>query len=369
MSNSKRVSPVRMILRIILILILILVLVIGGYVGYVLLSYHRIDDNQVLEVGGSAGLSSVDAGPTAEYDLTNWNIGFAAYTDQFSFFMDGGLYSRAFSEEAVLTNMDNIMDELQSFDSDFYLIQEVDYDSTRSYHVDQLKLLNDRFQSGFDSVFGVNYDSPYLFYPFTSPTGISRAGILTLSSADIESSVRRSLPVQTSLAKFLDLDRCYTVSRIPTSDGKELILINLHLSAYTTDDTIVTRQVQMLMDTMQEEYAKGNYVIAGGDFNMDLLGNSSEIFGVSGEDYSWAQPFPEQLIPGVLKLYAPLDTAAPVPSCRNADSPWDPETNFQLTIDGFIISDNVKVETCEVIDTQFAYSDHNPVHLRFSLAG
>ncbi|MBR5739974.1 MAG: hydrolase, partial [Firmicutes bacterium] len=196
--------------------------------------------------------------------------------------------------------------------------------------------------------------------------GSSHAGVMTFSLVDIRSSLRRSLPIQTGLAKFLDLDRCFTVNRMQTTNGKELVLINLHLSAYTTDDTIVTQQVQMLMDTMQEEYAKGNYVIAGGDFNMDLLGNSSEIFGVSGEDYSWAQPFPERLIPDGITLYAPLDETNPVPSCRNADSPWDPETNFQLTIDGFLITDNIRVDTVEVVDTQFAYSDHNPVHLRFS---
>ena len=357
------------ILRIILILILILVLVVGGYVGYVLLSYHRIDDNQVLEVGGNAPKTSVDVDPSLVYDLSDWNIGFAAYTDQFSFFMDGGEYSRAFSKEATIENMEAIMDELHSFNSDFYLIQEVDFESTRSYHVDQVAMLRDSFEDKFDSTFGINYDSAYLFYPLTSPIGSSHAGVMTFSSADIESSLRRSLPIQTGFAKFLDLDRCYTVNRIPTSDGKELVLINLHLSAYTTDDTIVTQQVGMLMDTMQEEYAKGNYVIAGGDFNMDLLGDSPSIFGVSGEDYSWAQPFPEHLIPDGLKLYAPLDLSNPVPSCRNADSPWDPKTNFQLTIDGFIISDNIKVETLEVVDTQFAFSDHNPVHLRFSFAG
>ena len=366
MSKAKRISPVRAVLRLILALILILVLVVGAYVGYVLLTFHRIEDNQVLEVSGNAPMASVDTDPTLIYDLTDWNIGFAAYTDQFSFFMDGGEYSRAFSKEDTISNMEAIMDKLHSFDSHFYLIQEVDFDSTRSYKVDEVQMMRESFENEFDSTYGINYDSAYLFYPITCPIGSSHAGVMTFSLVDIRSSLRRSLPIQTGLAKFLDLDRCFTVNRMQTTNGKELVLINLHLSAYTTDDTIVTQQVQMLMDTMQEEYAKGNYVIAGGDFNMDLLGNSSEIFGVSGEDYSWGQPFPERLIPDGITLYAPLDETNPVPSCRNADSPWDPETNFQLTIDGFLITDNIRVDIVEVVDTQFAYSDHNPVHLRFA---
>ena len=116
---------------------------------------------------------------------------------------------------------------------------------------------------------------------------------------------------------------------------------------------------------MKEEIDKGNYVIAGGDFNMDLLGDSGSIFGVSGADYSWAQPFPEDKIPEGFSLVVPFDPEDPVPSCRNADSPWDPKTNFQITIDGFLISDNIEVESCEVTDLQFAYSDHEPVQLRF----
>lgn len=73
---------------------------------------------------------------------------------------------------------------------------------------------------------------------------------------------------------MLDLDRCYCVNRLPAADGKELILINLHLSAYTTDPTIADQQLAMLYDDMVKEYEAGNYVICGGDFNKDLLGDS-----------------------------------------------------------------------------------------------
>ena len=44
-----------------------------------------------------------------------------------------------------------------------------------------------------------------------------------------------------------------------------------------------------------------------------------------------------------------------------------PSTNFQLTIDGFIISDNVQCVQSDVIDKQFACSDHNPVYMNFIL--
>ncbi len=347
------------------IMVLILLLIVAGYVAYVFIDYHRLDDNMILDVEGNASNTAIDVSEDKEYHLTDWNIGFGAYTDQFSFFMDGGIYSRSFSYEDTVSNMENIISELKAQDSDFYLIQEVDFNSTRSHKLDEVTMMEDSFSDRYQSTFCMNYDSPYLFFPVMSPIGSSHSGMLTFSKTGITDSLRRSLPIQTNYAKLLDLDRAYSVNRIPCSNGKELILINLHLSAYTTDDTIVTQQLNMLSGTMKEEIDKGNYVIAGGDFNMDLLGDSGSIFGVSGADYSWAQPFPEDKIPEGFSLVVPFDPEDPVPSCRNADSPWDPKTNFQITIDGFLISDNIEVESCEVTDLQFAYSDHEPVQLRF----
>ena len=122
----------------------------------------------------------------------------------------------------------------------------------------------------------------------------------------------------------------------------------------------------MLFADMLSEYEQGNYTIAGGDFNKDLLGNSSEIFGVSGPAYTWAQPIPAQLVPEGLSIAAPFDGEAPVPSCRNADRPYGPD-NYVVTVDGFVVSANVEVVVAKVWDTGFRWSDHNPVYMDFVL--
>ena len=109
-----------------------------------------------------------------------------------------------------------------------------------------------------DKVYAQNYDSPYLFYPLTEPHGKSKAGIVTLSDYTVTQALRRSLPIQSGFAKFLDLDRCYSISRIPVDGGKELILINFHLSAYTTDPTVADSQLEMLYNDLTAEYKKGN---------------------------------------------------------------------------------------------------------------
>ena len=171
--------------------------------------------------------------------------------------------------------------------------------------------------------------------------------------------------METGLTKFLDLDRCYSVSRIPVSNGKTLCLYNLHLSAYTSDGTIADDQLEMLIADMRAEYEAGNYVVGGGDFNKDLLGDSAAVFGVSGEGYTWAQPIPDGLIGGGVRLAAADN---PVPSCRNADRAYAPGESFVLTVDGFLVSENVEIRALETIDAGFEFSDHNPVRMTFVLA-
>ena len=250
--------------------------------------------------------------------------------------------------------------------ADFYLLQEVDIDSTRSYHVDERQPIYQALP-GMSHVFAQNYDSPFLMYPLTQPHGASKSGLLTFSPAAISSAKRVELPIENSVMKLVDLDRCYSVSRIPVDDSKELILYNLHLSAYTSDGTIATEQLKLLLADMQAEYEAGNWCVAGGDFNKDLLGDSVVWFGEADQDYSWAQPIPDGLFDGYdITLVAPLDENDPVPSCRNADSAYH-EGQYVLTVDGFMVSKNVAVESAEGIDTGFRWSDHNPVKMVFTL--
>ena len=116
-----------------------------------------------------------------------------------------------------------------------------------------------------------------------------------------------------------------------------------------------------------KEAEAGHHVIAGGDFNKDLLGDSAAVFGEEHQEYSWNQPIPEGTIPEGLTLVAPLDETNPVPSNRLADAPYVKGRTFVNTLDGFIVSDNVTVNDCSVIDTGFKCSDHNPVTMEFVL--
>ena len=352
------------VLKVALCVLLALVVLAGGYFAYVMISYHRIGDQELTV------RSDTDEKIAAEtdYTLVSWNIGFGAYEPDYGFFMDKGTQSWAWSEERLRANIAGIADTLKEYDADLLLLEEVDTNSTRTYHVKELELLQNALTQYPTSAFAQNYDSPFLFYPITQPHGRSRSGIWTASKFAATSASRVSLPVETGLTKLLDLDRCYSVTRLPVENGKELCLYTFHLSAYTSDGKIATEQLELLLNDMQAEYEKGNYAIAGGDFNKDLPeGGSEQYFGVSTEGHNWAQPIKRELFENrPLTLCAPIDEEDPVASCRYADGPIH-DGQLRVIVDGFIVSDNVSVAEARVLDDGFAHSDHNPVRLSFRL--
>lgn len=354
------------------ILLLALVLAVGGYVGYMQWQYYRIPDHTALEVQNPTG-GALAAG--RQYTALTYNIGFGAYGPDYSFFMDTGVmadgtpvqgkYGKAISKEAVLAHTSGALGVLQEQAADFMLLQEVDVKADRSYKVDQTELLRQGL-GGYGSVFANNFHSAYLFYPFNDPHGAVDAGLLTFSRYQVAGAERRSYPVDNSfIVKFTDLDRCFAVLRLPVENGKELVLINSHMSAYDEGGLIRAQQLELLNGVLAEEYAKGNYVIVGGDFNHALGETAPHAFPSRQQFPAWvAQLTSDDLAEGFSIVTAANETQ--VPTCRTADIPWQEGVNYTTVLDGFFVSANVTA-TAENLDTGFAYSDHNPVRLSFTL--
>lgn len=82
MAKQKKVGKV--ILKGVGLLVLAIVLVVAVYAAYVVISYKRLPDNLTLEVRPGAGDGVLTSGQ--EYGITTYNIGFGAYTPEFSFF-------------------------------------------------------------------------------------------------------------------------------------------------------------------------------------------------------------------------------------------------------------------------------------------
>lgn len=345
------------------------------YVAYVMVSYDRLEDNLALTIDAplAADENAPTVSPDSEFTVITANLGFGAYNRDFDFFMDGGTGSVAASPEVVREDIIGSAEALRALAPDFVLFQEVDTDGTRSHHIDEYELLRTQFPSDW-SVFCENYDSTFLAWPLYAPHGANRAGLATFSRLPVADPVRKSLPISESLSKFLDLDRCYSIVRVPVGD-KDLVLINVHLSAYGADASIMAAQREKLYQDMVAERAAGNYVIAGGDYNHDMIGVSGEVYGNATQAVeSWAKPYDFAGVPEgfTVAAKAKLDetgTAAfpDAATCRDAGRPYD-GTNDRWVMDTFIYSDNIEYLDYATVDLDFAYSDHNPVMLSFKLA-
>lgn len=370
--KGRKISGGVLVLRGVIIIILALLLVVGGYVIYLQSNYYRIEDHAVLEVenNGEDVLKTGDA-----YSVVTYNIGFGAYGPDYSFFMDtgemkdgtktSGKYGKAMSLESVEAHTEGALGVIEDLDADFYLLQEVDEDADRSYHVNQKEFIKTAM-TGYASVFANNFHSAYLFYPFNDPHGAVQAGLLSFSRYQISEAERRSYPVDNSfITKFTDLDRCFVQMRLPVEGGHELVLINSHMSAYDEGGTIRAQQLELLNSVMSEEYAKGNYVIVGGDFNHAMGEAVAEGFPTEQKFPAWVAVLTEDdLADGVRIVRA--ENELEVPTCRGADIVYTKGVNYTTVVDGFLVTDNVRA-AAENVDTDFAYSDHNPVKLQFEL--
>ena len=147
-------------------------------------------------------------------------------------------------------------------------------------------------------------------------------------------------------------------------NGKELVLVNLHLSAYDKGGVMRKQQLAMLNEVLSAEYEKGNYVIAGGDFNHDIA-DSIDVFPSEQNIPEWVFQLSDEDLAEGLSFVVP-ENRTEVPSCRGADIPYEKGVDYTVIVDGFIVSDNVKAVS-EVINNEFAYSDHQPVKMTFEL--
>jgi endonuclease/exonuclease/phosphatase family metal-dependent hydrolase len=294
-------------------------------------------------------------------DLMSWNIGYAGLSSEMDFFYDGGKNVRP-PREKVEENVHAILKEIKDQDTmNFILLQEVDFKSKRSYRINESDSLL-AWMKDYKMFIGRNYDVTFVPVPPKAPMGHVESGIVTLSRYTPASVKRYAFPVNFSWpTRLFMLDRCFLVSRFNLNNGKELLIINTHNSAYD-NGVLSTHELQFLSEFIKKEYDLGNYVITGGDWNQsppDLVPafahnkfDTLDLIHINGK-----------LLPdGWQWVYDPS-----TPSNRRVDFPYNEAKTRTTVIDQFLISPNVQMVSVKTLDLGFAHSDHHPVTARFKL--
>jgi endonuclease/exonuclease/phosphatase family metal-dependent hydrolase len=363
-------------LKIFMILIISVVILLVGFVLTLWIFEYRPKDITILEVEDN--FANEDANyVNIDDDLTiiTFNIGYASLSETEDFVMDGGEKGRMDSESEVQANLEGITSILENNPADLYLMQEVDVDSNRSYNINQLVHFQDAL--GKSSVLAYNYRCIFVPFPLslTQMMGKVNSGIVTFSDYYTESAERHQLPGSfTWPVSLANLKRAMLISKYPIKNSDNyLVVINVHLSAYD-DGTMRLQEMEALKAIMLEEYENGNYVIVGGDFNQTFP-QAVTINEDLTYDYFYQLKDEElwQAFPMEKDWFADNDFSFGVdittPTCRLLNKPYDQinlENNQFYVIDGFIVSNNLNINSIETLDQDFVYSDHNPVKITVS---
>lgn len=347
------------IIRFIIKMILVLIIIFGGFLLYSTVTEYKpaeVENSVVL----SRGENSLPILP--EFSVLTWNIGYASLGKEADFFMDGGNQSRAASKEVVEKHLKNIINRVQSYNADFIFIQEVDEKAFRSYSVPELDVFVGNFPD-----YSIDYVQNYAVFwvplPLTHQMGGVKAGMITLSKSAPLVSERYSLPGSYSWpTSIFQLDRCVIVNRYQMSEiGKELVLVNIHLSAFDKGGFIRGQQLDFLKTMMLKEYNQGNYVIVGGDWNNIMTPDFSFGTYTTSEEDLWAyQQLPSDWTPAGWEWG--YDVTAP--TNRSNEKPYVEGENFTTNIDAFIVSPNLEIEEVRGENLDFVDSDHNPVLIK-----
>lgn len=298
-----------------------------------------------------------------EISAITFNIGYCGLDKDQDFFMDGGKSSRSRSVEQTITNLTMNTEFIKEDSADFVLLQEVDVKSTRSFGVDQYQHITKKLED-YSGTFAINYKVPWVPVPLNKPHGNVKSGIALLSKYNVSKSTRYKFPGEVQWPRKLALlDRCMIASRLPVEGGKELIVLNIHLSAYDKGGMIRKQQLDILKQYIMKEYNGGNYVVVGGDFNHVLPGTDMDYFKNTREWPSWLQNMPEDFKPDDFEFYVDKE----ISTNRAVDTEYIKGENYVSIIDGFLVSNNIEVTNVNGYDLAFKNSDHQPVRINFKL--
>ena len=350
-------------------LLLLLLLYFGGLLVYGMATDWQPTGTEPLTVDHPQPQTVVS---DSIISLVTWNVGYGGLGAESDFsYDDAGMWYSGSSmirspRELVEKNLRGATTFLQQTRADFFLLQEVDVASKRSYDLPQYAAYQEALPA-FAATMAINYQCGRVPIPLLEPWhpyGHVLSGLGTFSRFQPAEATRHQLPGQYPMPdRMFQLDRCAALHRFPTNRGKDLVIINLHNSAYDPGDKIKAIQLPYLRDLALAEYQKGNYVILGGDWNQCPPNFRFDTF-MPGMAQGYAQGnvpldfFPEDW------QYAYDPT---MPTNRKARDPYVAGQTFVTLIDFFLVSPNVAIRTVKGLPQDFRFSDHQPVWVALQL--
>lgn len=252
-------------------------------------------------------------------------------------------------------NQQRVIAALKAVKPDIVAFQEIDFDSSRSYRVDQSKAIAQALNMMHGAI-AISWDKNYVPFPYWPPAAqfgkiLSGQSIISRFPFPIQKNSRVVLEKVASNPFYYNafyLDRLAQISEFDSFGlGTTLIVINVHLEAF--DEPTRVRQTRFVR-SLAEDYAKTHPVIVLGDFNSSINRAEESEFSakIMADSEKFASAVPEAKWGEAMATF---------PSDR-------PEYNLDYI---WYTPDTIEAVDTKVIGAAGAASDHLPLMMEFRL--
>lgn len=284
-----------------------------------------------------------------EIKVVSWNLGNAMYPAKYSYekAQDAIKIKNIFpvTKAEAIENVFGQISVLKDINADVMLLQEISKLHMQNHFINPFKRFTLKFPE-----FKSYYNSTVNIFNFINQ------GKATFTK-EISQSYSLLIPYKLKgyLNNLLFANSDFIVTRVLDGDN-ELIIINIHLTPFERSKAERELQLQYVFNFALSEYEKGNYVLIGGDWNVDMplknkflnymsIGStiSDDLISLF-HDNKWCLAFSQN------------------PTLRDLKEPYT-ERSLMSGIDGFLLSPNLQLLDIDTIN-DFRFSDHCPVTLR-----
>ncbi|MBK7212708.1 MAG: endonuclease/exonuclease/phosphatase family protein [Bacteroidales bacterium] len=312
--------------------------------------------------------------------VMTWNIRFGI--GRRPWFGDACGDMTIYPTDTVMKTLDDIVQQINSVKPDILMLQECDVNSQRTGYFDELQYILDHTYFNY-----AVYVSEWKAATIPSD-GLGRMdmGSAILSCWPITDAKRHNLETrgdQAGIINYFYLHSCMVSGKIKIPGFKEFSIMNIHASAFATDDT-KQKHFQEFKFAMDKIDSEGGYFVAGGDLNTLPPGSDStdfcyedmcpgESFHQSGDDPqhkagSDYSPETEWLLP----IYADYTCAVPLDEYQSNQTAHfthttRPEHFWDRTLD-YLFTNNRWVAHSDITHQEgTSLSDHAAVSAKFLL--
>lgn len=201
--------------------------------------------------------------PDSTLKVMTWNIRFGIGRQPW--FGDACGDNTVFTRAEVTPALDSIVKHILEVKPDILFLQECDIKSTRTNYLNELQYILDRTYFNY-AAYVSEWKSEYI-----PSDGLGRMdmGLVILSPWPLHEAKRINLATradQAGIVNYFYLHSCMVTAHIHIPGFAEVPLINIHASAFATDDT-KEKHFKEFKEAMDQLNAKGKAFVAGGDLN------------------------------------------------------------------------------------------------------